>query len=269
MRDDGPGQAHRHSHLPTTPHPRVPAQQHNRRPRRRHPHCPFVCLMDAFPVSRAAEVVGTDHDDDHVTALYAVGRRGRQRNPGDRRRRLMLSFAAKAASTNGDVAALFRETRAKRVRRPSLARSRGTRRPRFLSSPPPPPPPPRRPRRTLRGPRLSTLGLTCAWTSKLRLREQALHAASGGVPLLPGVEEFARAMNQAGVRTAVAASSPTRLLEAKKSAGREEFFAMFEGVPGGDGVQCGTPEPGIFGEGHRGSRRGFALLGRTVPKAKI
>jgi hypothetical protein len=46
---------------------------------------PIVCLMDAFPVSLAVEVVGTDHDDDHLTALHAVGRGDRQRNPGDRR----------------------------------------------------------------------------------------------------------------------------------------------------------------------------------------
>jgi hypothetical protein len=58
--------------------------------------------MDAFPVSRAAEGVDTDHDDDHLKALHAVARRGRQQNPGDRRRRLMLRFLEKAALNSGD-----------------------------------------------------------------------------------------------------------------------------------------------------------------------
>jgi hypothetical protein len=38
----------------------------------------------------------------------------------------------------------------------------------------------------------------------------------------------------------VATSAPTRLLEAE-SAGKEEFFAMLEGVECGDDVQCGKP----------------------------
>jgi hypothetical protein len=63
--------------------------------------------MDAFPVSRAAEVVGTDHGDDYLTAVLAVGDRGRQRNPGDRRRRLMLSFLEKARLISGDREAPF------------------------------------------------------------------------------------------------------------------------------------------------------------------
>jgi beta-phosphoglucomutase-like phosphatase (HAD superfamily) len=52
-------------------------------------------------------------------------------------------------------------------------------------------------------------------------------------------------MNKAGARMAVATSSPTRLLEAK-SAGKEEFFVMFEGVVCGDDVQCGKPHPGVL-----------------------
>jgi hypothetical protein len=44
---------------------------------------------------------------------------------------------------------------------------------------------------------------------------------------------------------AVATSSPTRLLEAK-SAGREDIFAMLEGVACGDDVLCGKPDPGIL-----------------------
>jgi hypothetical protein len=44
---------------------------------------------------------------------------------------------------------------------------------------------------------------------------------------------------------AVTKSSPTRLLEAK-SAGKEEFFAMIEGVVCGDDVQCGKPDPRIL-----------------------
>jgi beta-phosphoglucomutase-like phosphatase (HAD superfamily) len=79
----------------------------------------------------------------------------------------------------------------------------------------------------------------------LPLREQALYPASGGAPFLPGVEEFLRAMNWAGVRMAVATSSPALLLEAK-SAGKKEFFAMLEGVVCGDDVQCGKPDPGIL-----------------------
>jgi hypothetical protein len=50
------------------------------------PALPLVRPMDAFLASRAAEIVDTDHDDVHLKALHAVGRRGRQRNPGDRRR---------------------------------------------------------------------------------------------------------------------------------------------------------------------------------------
>jgi hypothetical protein len=56
--------------------------------------------MDAFPMSRAAEVVETEEeegDDDDITALQAVGRRGRLQNSGDRRRRLKLTFVEKAA----------------------------------------------------------------------------------------------------------------------------------------------------------------------------
>jgi beta-phosphoglucomutase-like phosphatase (HAD superfamily) len=79
----------------------------------------------------------------------------------------------------------------------------------------------------------------------LPLREQALYAASGGVPFLPGVEEFVRAMNKAGVRMAVATSSPTRLLQAK-STGKEAFVAMFEGVVCGNDVQCAKPDPRIL-----------------------
>jgi HAD superfamily hydrolase (TIGR01509 family) len=79
----------------------------------------------------------------------------------------------------------------------------------------------------------------------LRLREDALYPAFGGVPFLPGVEEFVRAMKKAGVRMAVATSSPARLLEAKR-AGKEEFFAMFDGVVCGDDVTCGKPDPEIF-----------------------
>jgi beta-phosphoglucomutase-like phosphatase (HAD superfamily) len=69
----------------------------------------------------------------------------------------------------------------------------------------------------------------------LPLHEQELYPASGGVPFLPGVEELVRAMNKAGVLMAVATSSPTRLSE-EKSAGKEEYFAMFEGVVRGDDV---------------------------------
>jgi beta-phosphoglucomutase-like phosphatase (HAD superfamily) len=101
----------------------------------------------------------------------------------------------------------------------------------------------------------------------LSLREQALYPASGGVPLLLGVEEFVHAMKQVGVRMAVATSSPTRLLEAK-STGKEEFFAMVEGVVCGDDVQCGKRDPWIL-------LKAAAVLDvpscfwRTMPKAKI
>jgi hypothetical protein len=44
---------------------------------------------------------------------------------------------------------------------------------------------------------------------------------------------------------AVAKSSPTQLLEAK-SAGKEEFFAIFEGAVRGDDVKIGKPDPGFF-----------------------
>jgi hypothetical protein len=60
--------------------------------------------MDAFPVSRAAEVFETDEDDDDMTALQAVGRRGRLQNSGDRRRLLKLTFAEKAALISGLLA---------------------------------------------------------------------------------------------------------------------------------------------------------------------
>jgi hypothetical protein len=60
--------------------------------------------MDAFPVSRAAEVVETEEDDDDITALQAVGRRGRLQNSGDRRRRLKLTFVEKAALISGLLA---------------------------------------------------------------------------------------------------------------------------------------------------------------------
>jgi phosphoglycolate phosphatase-like HAD superfamily hydrolase len=97
----------------------------------------------------------------------------------------------------------------------------------------------------------------------LPLREQALYAASGGVPFLPGVEEFVRAINKAGVRMALATSSPTRLLQAK-SARKEGFFAMFEGVVWGMMSSAASRARGSS-EGRRGSRRAFVLLGRTRP----
>jgi hypothetical protein len=57
---------------------------------------PLCQSMEAFPLSRAAEVAGTDVDDDHKRALQAAGRGGRQRKPGDRRRRLKLTFLEEA-----------------------------------------------------------------------------------------------------------------------------------------------------------------------------
>jgi hypothetical protein len=60
--------------------------------------------MDAFPVSRAAEVVETEDDDENTTALQAIGRRGRQRNPSDRRRRLKLTFVEKPPLISGLLA---------------------------------------------------------------------------------------------------------------------------------------------------------------------
>jgi hypothetical protein len=176
--------------------------------------------MDAFPVSHSAEVVGTDHDDDHLASLLAVARRG------DRRRRLMLSFLEKAALNSGDREAPFRETRRKRVRRPSLGRIRGTRHPRLLSSPSAAARPARAtaaaaaaapaaadsPRITL-----EHFWIDMRVDEVLPLHEQALYPASGGVPFLPGVEEFVRAKNKAGVRMALATSSPMRLLEAESA----------------------------------------------------
>jgi hypothetical protein len=102
----------------------------------------IVRLMDAFPVSRAAEVVDTDHDDDHFKALHAVGRGGRQRNPGHRRRRQAThSFARQEQNTYVFVA------------RAARASSRSRRPPRGPHAPPL-----RRPRRTLRGSCWSILG---------------------------------------------------------------------------------------------------------------
>jgi hypothetical protein len=60
--------------------------------------------MDAFPVSRAADVVETEDDDDDITALQPVGRRGRLPNSGDRRQRLKLTFAEKAALISSPLA---------------------------------------------------------------------------------------------------------------------------------------------------------------------
>jgi beta-phosphoglucomutase-like phosphatase (HAD superfamily) len=95
----------------------------------------------------------------------------------------------------------------------------------------------------------------------LPLREQALYPASGGVPFCR-VWRFVHAMNKVGLRMAVVTSSPTRLLEAK-SAGKEEFLAMFEGVVCGDDVQCGKPDLGIL-------PKAAAVLGvPSCPKAKI
>jgi hypothetical protein len=66
---------------------------------------------------------------------------------------------------------------------------------------------------------------------------------------------------------AVATSSPTRFLEAK-SAGKEEVFAVLEGVVCGDDVQCGKLDPGILRKA--AAVRGVPLhLGHTMPKAKI
>jgi beta-phosphoglucomutase-like phosphatase (HAD superfamily) len=78
----------------------------------------------------------------------------------------------------------------------------------------------------------------------LQLREQTLYPDFGGLPFLPGVEEFVRAMNKVGLRMAVATSSPMRLPEAK-SAGKE-FCAMFDGVVRGDDFKCRQPDPGFF-----------------------
>jgi hypothetical protein len=59
--DDGPGQAHRHSHPQPAPYHRVPAQLHRRPPATtRIAHCPSD---DAFTVSRAAEVVITGQEE--------------------------------------------------------------------------------------------------------------------------------------------------------------------------------------------------------------
>jgi hypothetical protein len=68
------------------------------------PATPFACLMDCSPVSSAAEFVGTDDDDDHITALQAVGHHCRQRNIADRQRRLTLTFLEKAALISGVLA---------------------------------------------------------------------------------------------------------------------------------------------------------------------
>jgi hypothetical protein len=93
--------------------------------------------------------------------------------------------------------ALFRETRAKPVR------SRGTRRPRFLSSPPPAARPARA-AAALAEPdsarvTLEHFGIDMRLDEFLQLREQALYPAFGGVSFLPGVDEFVRAMNNGGV----------------------------------------------------------------------
>jgi hypothetical protein len=136
----------------------------------------------------------------------------------------------------------------------SVARSRGTRCPRFLSSPPAAARPARAATAAAAAApnaadsariKLEHFGIDVRADEVLPLREQALYPASGGVPFLPGVENFVRAMNQAGVRMALATSSPTRLLEAK-SAGKEEFFAVFEGVVCWDDVKHGKADTGHF-----------------------
>lgn len=88
-------------------------------------------------------------------------------------------------------------------------------------------------------------GLDMGVPEFLRLREEALLPAFAGVPLMPGVERFVRAMSKAGVRMAVATSSPAALLAAKR-VGKEDFFALFEGIVCGDDVAQGKPSPEIF-----------------------
>jgi beta-phosphoglucomutase-like phosphatase (HAD superfamily) len=95
------------------------------------------------------------------------------------------------------------------------------------------------------GSTLEHLGIDMRVDEFLRFRDQVLYLTFRGVPYLPGVEEFVRAMNKAGVRMAAATSSPTRLLEAN-SAGKEVVFAMFEGVVCGDDVKCGKSDTGFF-----------------------
>jgi hypothetical protein len=113
---------------------------------------------------------------------------------------------------------------------------------------------------------LEHFGIDMRVDEVLPLREQTLYPASGGVPFLPGVEEFVRAMNKVGVRMAVATSSLTRLLEAK-SAGKEEFFAILRALCAG--MMSSESRTGEASEGRRGSQRAFLLLGRVMPKAKI
>jgi hypothetical protein len=70
------GQTYRHSHLPLAPPPRFPLSNIIAALSDAARMTLFVCVVEAFPVSRAAEVVGADDDDDHKTALQAVGRNG-------------------------------------------------------------------------------------------------------------------------------------------------------------------------------------------------
>jgi hypothetical protein len=100
----------------------------------------------------------------------------------------------------------FGKQEQKRVRRPSLVRSRGTRRPRPLSSPPPAARPARGAAAAAAAPAapdsarttLERYGIDMRVDEALPLHDQALCPASGGVPSLPGVEEVVCAMNKVG-----------------------------------------------------------------------
>jgi hypothetical protein len=91
----------------------------------------------------------------------------------------------------------FGKQEQKRVRRPSLVRSRGTRRPLRGPHAAPPPPPLRWPPNSARI-TLEHIGIDMRVDEVLPLHEQALCPASGGVPSLPGVEEVVCAMNKVG-----------------------------------------------------------------------